>query len=251
MMQWLHKLVTQRRAPALHRQVFLYSKQITPYLKGSYGALHSDCIAIGHPNSANQLEQVYKGVAKAEPNAGKAYWLTRTWDLVCWQPVYVSFIAIYGLKSLPDMGSIGQYRFGSYIAGYRFPDGAHRHGEPEELIPHAARALMALMDFYRQQINEWSRIRPGFTRHLFADLLLGCLVKLQQHDTSLSNEYIRRQARLWLMECDLPLYHLDCLAEDGKSGQLKLTRISCCLAYKCEKGNYCDDCPKAGKSTCD
>ncbi|CAK2422067.1 hypothetical protein VCRA2113O415_170083 [Vibrio crassostreae] len=112
------------------------------------------------------------------------------------------------------------------------------------MIPKAGEAILALTEFYRSQISEWTRIRPGFTNHLLADLLLGSLIKLQQHEPSLTNDYITAQAKLWLEACQLPESHLDSLKVDADSGMLKLIRVSCCLVYKCDSGKYCDDCPR-------
>ncbi len=241
---WIHKLFTRKRAPKLHKLIFQHAKQITPYLRGSYGPIHKDCIAIGNENSSAELKKVYDRLSREHPEAGKAYWLTRTWDLVCWQPAYIAFISVYGLKSLPDLQNIAQYRYKNFVTGYRFSHSDHCHGEPEVLIPQAAQQLMTLTSFYRQQIELWTRIRPGFTNHLFADLILGCLIKLQKFDTSLSNEYIQEQARLWLEACDLPERHLKSFSVDKTTGLLMLIRTSCCLAYKCDSGKYCSNCPK-------
>ncbi len=244
MLSQLNNIITRRRAPSLHRKIFKYSKQVTPYLKGSYGALHSRSIAVTNDESHKEIKRVYDGIAQAHPEAGKAYWLTRSWDLVCWQPIYVSFISIYGLYSLPDIKNIAQFRIKAFVMGYRFFNDAHKHGTPEELIPYAGEAILSLTEFYRSQFSVWLRIRPGFTHHLLADLLLSSLIKLQQHEPSLTNEYIIDQARRWLEACRLQEKHLSCLTVDARSGMLKLVRISCCLVYKCNTSKYCDDCPR-------
>ncbi|MCZ4307508.1 MULTISPECIES: siderophore ferric iron reductase [Vibrio] len=244
MLPQLHNIITRRKAPSLHQKIFAYSKQVSPYLSGSFGAHNNKSIAVTNENSHKELKRVYDGLSQSHPEAGKAYWLTRTWDLVCWQPIYVTFISIYGLHSLPDIKNIGQFRYKEFITGYRFFNGDHQHGSPEELIPDAGEAILALTEFYRSQISEWTRIRPGFTNHLLADLLLGSLIKLQQHEPSLTNDYIIAQAKLWLEACQLSENHLDSLKVDSSSGMLKLIRISCCLVYKCDSRKYCDNCPR-------
>ena len=121
---------------------------------------------------------------------------------------------------------------------------SHKRCAKRPIIPHAGKAILDLTEFYRSQISEWTRIRPGLTNHLLADLLLASLIKLQQHEPSLTNDYITSQAKLWLDACQLPDSHLDSLKIDSGSGMLKLIRISCCLVYKCDSGKYCDDCPR-------
>ncbi|PFG57997.1 siderophore ferric iron reductase [Vibrio sp. ES.051] len=244
MLSQLHRIITRRRAPSLHQKIFAYSKQMTPYLSGSFGVLHNKVIAVTNDNSHKEIKRVYDGLAQNHPEAGKAYWLTRTWDLVCWQPIYVTFISIYGLHSLPDIKNIGQFRDKEFVTGYRFFNADHQYGSPEELIPLAGEAIVALAEFYRSQISQWTRIRPGFTNHLLADLLLSSLIKLQQHEPSLTNDYITAQAQLWLDACQLSNSHLESLKIDSHSGMLKLVRVSCCLVYKCDSRVYCDDCPR-------
>ncbi|MGX9415714.1 siderophore ferric iron reductase [Vibrio sp. RC27] len=239
----LINIVTSKKPPSLHQKIFSYSKEVTPYWRGSYGPLHGRAIAITNDDSHIELKRVFDNLVKAHPEAGQAYWLTRTWDLVCWQPIYVTFISIYTLQSLPDIKNIGQFTYKKFITGYRFFNDDHKHGTPEELIPHAAEAILTLTNFYRSQINKWTRIRPGFTNHLLADLLLTSLIKLQHFQPNITNEYIIEQAQLWLGACHLPVRHLDSLKIED-DGRLRLVRVSCCLVYKCESGAYCDDCPR-------
>ena len=244
MLAQIHDIVTRKKAPPLHQKVFSLSKEVTPFLKGSFGPIYGKSIVISNPGSHIEIKRVYDSLAKNHPEAGNPYWLTRTWDLLSWQPIYVSFISIYALHSLPDIQNIGQSRLKGFITGYRFGTDAHKHGTPEELIPEAGKALLALAEFYREQINTWTRIRPGFTQHLLADHLLAALIKVQRHHTEFSNEYILEQAKLWLEACELPIRPLTSLKTDPETGMLKLVRTSCCLVYKCDSRKLCDDCPR-------
>lgn len=245
MLAQIHDIVTRKKAPPLHQKVFSLSKEVTPFLKGSYGPIYSKSIVISNPNSHREIKRVYDSLAKSHPEAGNPYWLTRTWDLLCWQPIYVTFISIYALQSLPDIQNIGQSRLKGFITGYRFGSEDHQHGTPETLIPEAGKALLALAEFYRAQINTWTRIRPGFTQHLMADHLLAALIKVQRHHNEFTNEFIIEQAKLWLEACELPARHLNSLKVDpDNGGMLKLIRTSCCLVYKCDSRKICGDCPR-------
>lgn len=241
---WLKPRWLQTPSPKIYQAIFDYSKQVSPYLSGSFGPLPKACVSTHSKLSSEQIKTLYLRLAETHPEAGNSYWLTRTWDLLCWQPVYVAFISIYGLKSLPDFQHFGQFTKHNFISSYRFSSPNHVHGEVEELIPLAAHSLATLFDEYRQQINLWTRIRPGFTHHLLADLILRCLTLLQEHEPSLDNDYILEQAKLWLSAFDLPSKHLNSLQVNRESGKLKLVRMSCCLVYKCHAGNLCDDCPR-------
>lgn len=251
-LDWLKPSWFKTPPPAIYQSIFDYSTQVSSYLSGSFGPLPKACIRGNSIHSAEEIKRLYFCIAETHPEAGNSYWLTRTWDLLCWQPVYLAFISIYGLKSLPDFNHFAQYSKHNFIAGYRFSSPNHVHGEVEQLIPQAAEQLTTLFDDYRQQINHWTRIRPGFTNHLLADLLLRCLTLLQEHEPSLDNQYILDQAKRWLSAFGLPDKHLASLQVNMDSGKLKLVRMSCCLVYKCHSGNLCDDCPrhKSNKPNC-
>lgn len=243
-LDWLKPSWFKTPPPTIYQSIFDYSTQVSSYLSGSFGPLPKTCIRSGSINSAEQIKRLYFCIAETHPEAGNSYWLTRTWDLICWQPVYLAFISIYGLKSLPDFNHFAQHSKHNFIAGYRFSSPHHVHSEVEELIPLAAEQLTTLFDDYRQQINRWTRIRPGFTNHLLADLLLRCLTLLQEHEPNLENDYILDQAKRWLSAFGLPTKHLASLQVNTDSGKLKLVRMSCCLVYKCHSGNLCEDCPR-------
>ncbi len=139
---------------------------------------------------------------------------------------------------------LGQFQHRGFIAGYRFASEMHWHGEPEVLVPRAGEQLLILFEQYRQQINHWTRIRPGFSNHLLADLILSCLIKLQTMRPELDNGYIEQQAKLWLDAFHLSDKHLASLIQEETEGRLKHIRMSCCLAYKCRNGTLCQDCPR-------
>ncbi|MGF1698589.1 siderophore ferric iron reductase [Vibrio lamellibrachiae] len=235
-----------------HNQLFEYSKQITPYLSGklealpenpkTHGILHFDY------ECSELIRKLYDELAEQNPEAGSAYWLTRTWDLLCWQPVYLSFVSIYACHALPDIKKIAQFVQSGFIAGYQFELPDHIHGVETHLIESAGQQLQELFNFYRSEMSEWTRIRPGFTNRLFADGLLSCIIKLQAFVPELPNQYLLEQAKLWLRACNLPEKLLQSLSVDSESNQLKLVRTSCCLVYKCEGRKLCADCPREPKN---
>jgi siderophore ferric iron reductase len=228
--------------------LFSLSKQVTPYLSGHLSStmLSSDIskqLNISCDNS-KAINMLYERISQHSPEAGNAYWLTRTWDLLCWQPIYVSFIAVYRLNALPDIQNMSQSIQSDFIAGFTFHNSTLVVGSPEEMIPLAALQLRTMFDSYRDEISRWTRIRPGFTNHLVADGLLNCLIKLQSFQPTLSNEYLIAQAQLWLEAFELPNKHLSSLQVDLITNKLKLVRTSCCLVYKCEGRKLCLDCPR-------
>ncbi|PSU81655.1 siderophore ferric iron reductase [Photobacterium phosphoreum] len=234
------------------KRLFKYSKQVTPYLNGQIKTLASNSVKQSiiqiEYNSSEVIRNLYDNLKHSNPEAGAAYWLTRTWDLLCWQPIYTAFISIYACRGLPQLSSIAQHVQEGYIAGYQLQSQSYIKGTDEELILEAGKELNKLFNYFRNEINSWTRIRPGFTAHLFADAIFGCLVKLSQFYPSLSEQYLLNQAQLWLKACNLPEKLLKSLNYNKQSKELVLVRTSCCLVYKCQGQNLCSDCPRAWKS---
>jgi len=228
--------------------LFEHSKQVTPYLIGSINNQPNDIPE--HPtvhidySSAEQIQFLYEQLKSLNPEAGAPYWLTRTWTLLCWQPIYVAFIAIYSCRGLPNISTMAQSIQPGFVSGYQFKSATYQQGSEQELITKAGHDLNLLFDYFRSEMNQWTRIRPGFTRHLFADGVLGCLVKLSQYAPDLPKSYLLEQARLWLQACGLSEKFMDRLTYDEQTKQLTLVRTSCCLVYKCQGRKLCGDCPR-------
>lgn len=228
--------------------LFEHSQQVTPYLHGaikplSEGGVKSTLIHIDRPSSES-IRELYESLKLAHPEAGSAYWLTRTWTLLCWQPIYVAFVAIYSCQGLPKLSLIGQHVQPNFISGYQFDSEDYFQGTEQELVTLAGKELNVLFDYFRQEMSLWTRIRPGFTNYLFADGVLGCLVKLSHFAPDLSAEYLMTQAQQWLVACNLPEKLVGSLRYDETSQQLILVRTSCCLVYKCHGRELCTDCPR-------
>lgn len=228
--------------------LFEHSTQVTPYLQGAIKpkqeiAFDPTLIHIDKPN-AEAIRALYENLKLAHPEAGSAYWLTRTWTLLCWQPIYVAFIAIYACRGLPNLSTMAQQVHPQFISGYQFESDEYSQGNEQQLIELAGKDLNHLFDHFRQEINQWTRIRPGFTKHLFADGVLGCLVKLNRYAPDLTESYLLNQAKTWLSACHLPEKLVQTLSYDAPSHRLTLVRTSCCLVYKCQGRKLCDDCPR-------
>ncbi|MDN3616952.1 siderophore ferric iron reductase [Vibrio gallaecicus] len=249
--------------------LFQYSQTVTPFLEGRLKSIELTCensdspleainsqtndqptsiysspsITYGLPCSAD-IKVLYDSIATVSPEAKQAYWLTRTWGLLCWQPIYLSFISIYACHGLPKIKDMSQDLREQFIAGYQFNDDGVRINEQNTLIEIAATELHLLFDFYREEIGEWARIRPGFTNHLFADAILGCIVQFQQFQPEIPNSYFLEQAKIWIIAAGLPLKSLEGLSVNPETSKLHLVRTSCCLVYKCTGRKLCSDCPK-------
>lgn len=234
--------------PIFFEHLFKHAKQVTPYLDGQITPLLEANLAhqLIHKEipSSDTLRELYENLKNEHPEAGAAYWLTRTWTLLCWQPIYVAFISIYSCRGLPELSSMAQQVHPNFIGGYQFPSTAYVTGSEDELVTRSGQELVSLFDYFREEMSEWTRIRPGFTNHLFADGILGCLVKLSQYAPELPEAYLLEQARLWLNACALPEKLIHSIHYHEHEKKLVLVRTSCCLVYKCQGRKLCRDCPR-------
>ncbi|WP_243978146.1 siderophore ferric iron reductase [Vibrio natriegens] len=228
-------------------QLFQATNAITPYLHGDLGSIREG--EIHTDNDINPIIQdLYQQLSEAFPEAGRAYWLTRTWDLLCWQPVYVALISIYHFHSLPNLYGMAQSVKPCFVSGYRFQDKSLVQGDHQTLINTAGAQIKSLFDYYQNQMSEWTRIRPGFTHQLISDGILVGLMRLQQHFPQMTNAMIREHAVLWLQALDLDTNNALSLYEPSVALPLKLVRKSCCLVYKCEGRKLCDNCPRLAEN---
>lgn len=230
------------------RALFENCKHVTPLLDGKVSVPECEQLL---PQQTEQnrrlLSALYQRLSEQHTSAGNGYWITRTWDLVCWQPMFVAFVAVYACRGVPRFDSMAQTVDGYWVAGFSFQTQAHQHGELPKLISLAGRTLSALFEVYRQDIESFTRIRPGFTQSLMSDALLNCLVKLSHFEPTLTLEEAKTHAELWLSAFQLRPRAAQQLYLDD-DGALNMHRISCCQVYKCESGSYCDNCPKRARS---
>ncbi|NVD08557.1 siderophore ferric iron reductase [Vibrio sp. JPW-9-11-11] len=226
--------------------LFEHARHVTPYLDGQLSPRTpavTPLIQLGSPSSET-IQSLYRELQLAHPEAGAAYWLTRTWTLLCWQPIYVAFVSIYACHGLPKLSSMAQSVQPRFISGFHFDSLTYTQDSQQVLITQAGSELIALFDYFREQIAQWTRIRPGFTQHLFADAILGCVVKLHHFYPHLGGEFLLQHAKRWLRACHLPEKHLHSLRYDSDTHRLTLVRTSCCLVYKCEGRKLCQNCPR-------
>ncbi|CAH0539660.1 hypothetical protein VMF7928_02337 [Vibrio marisflavi CECT 7928] len=234
------------KATANLDNLFDKALQVSPYLKGEpySSSIASDKLLFMGRDCSAQINHLYESLAETYPEAGKSYYLTRTWDLLCWQPLYLSFVAIYQLQAVPKIQQIVQCFQPNSIYGFYFPKSEMESDQIPDMIKKVSIELKGLFDNYREQMSQFIRIRPGFTNHLFADALLKLIVRFQQTSKDLPSPDWLQHARLWLHHCGLPTLLADKLICPPCGTQLSYVRTSCCQVYRCSDGSLCDDCPR-------
>lgn len=196
-------------------------------------------------NNQELLQDIYAKLQFNHPEAGHAYWINRTWTLLVWQPVYISFISIYGIHALPSMSSMAQQWQAdkNFVAGFKLDGKPMLEGSTEALIKQAAVELIPLFEQYRSQLDQHIRIRPGYTKHLLADMLLMALLRLQDLHPDLPQEYIPEHAQRWLNAFGLSLKALKSLHYHQAESKWHYVRTTCCMVYCCDGREVCPDCP--------
>lgn len=223
--------------------LFRLAKEVTPYLAGEVAPVRDNGIALGH-NEARFTQELFEAISLQYPEAGTPYWLTRTWELLCWQPIFVGFICVYQMQAIPPMEKIAQYKLPVFTTGFSFPGGRWQTGEHAELIHQLANKLKQLFDGYREEMSQWTRIRPGFTHHLLADALLENVARQRTIFPEMSDEQVMTEAKLWLDAFSLSYDHLESYRWDKQQDHLVMIRHTCCQAHRCDDKNWCGNCPK-------
>ncbi|WP_303565040.1 siderophore ferric iron reductase [Photobacterium sp. 1_MG-2023] len=228
-------------------QLFSDSERLIPIMKG----VPTPDILLSIRRDGNNdalLASLYQYWQQNYPEAGQPYWTTRSWSMLTWQPLYLAFVCVYSVKAVPPLGQIvQQYNQEGWVAGYSFSkNSAWCEGDTPKLIGCAGRELIELYEDLRQQMENHTRIRPGFTRQLLADSVLAVL--LRYHNTlpdSLPADAVQQHAIWWLESLGLPAKHINTLYRSETDGSWQQMRVSCCMHYRRDDGKYCENCPKS------
>ncbi|WP_111874782.1 siderophore ferric iron reductase [Aeromonas bivalvium] len=241
-----------------HHALFAAAASLIPSLKGSLVAAGEACPALTAATRAAPAE-VAKALhghwQQAHPEAGPAYWLTRSWGMLCWQSIYLAMVAVYRHQAVPALDRMGQGYQAGLVSGFTLPVEPMIRGEVDVLIKRAGERLQAHWQGLFTLLGEGQRLRPGFVRPLLADDLLAALVRVPDFFGEVSRDEVTAHAPHWLAACGLPLAHLAGWREGGLPRDEALpgyVRQRCCLHYKRRDGELCGNCPRRqGRASCD
>lgn len=233
--------------------MFNLCRQVIPYLDGKFEALDSPMSLTtqaqqwlnGNHYDQATIHALQNDLKQHIPKAGNAYYQARTWHLLCWQPIYIAFISIYGLQKLPDFSCFKQQRQHNAIVGFVFQNNKMLTGSTEQLIAQAGTQLAPLIEHYRKQLDHVERCRPGYAHRFVADLIFGNLLKVKELIGDFSEQDIILHAQLWVEAMGLPRKLLASLKCENDN-KINFIRSSCCLADKINE-ELCANCPKLHK----
>ncbi|MFC0172249.1 siderophore ferric iron reductase [Vibrio comitans] len=189
------------------------------------------------------LQYLYDSIRQAYPDAGRVYWATRTWDLLCWQPLAIAFVAVYQSGVAPSFDSFHQRVSPCLISGFQFQTQILQYDNIESLILRVSTDLEALFSQYRKRLNDITRCSENFSNQLLADNLLGNLINLQRLSPSTASATLLEQLQFWIEGLKLPTSIWNTIVSSPNEPIVRVRR-SCCLADRVEGGALCSDCPR-------
>ncbi|WP_133153912.1 siderophore ferric iron reductase [Vibrio sp. 10N.261.55.A7] len=222
------------------QQLMDAARQVTPYLNGKVAPAETGMLLVNDDNSA-LLTKMYQEISRLHPEAKHAYFLTRTFSLLSWQPIYLAFIGVYGFNMIPDFSSMSQNYRNGLISGFHFDSSECRRGDKADLIAEVGQTLGDIVMYWQQELDVLYRCRPGFSRQLMADFLLMSLMKVHHHFDAFERDDVIEDAKLWLEAFQLPKQTIKGFSVESP---LSYTRKSCCLVTQTKHGELCADCPK-------
>lgn len=238
---------------AEHRALFAAAAKLIPSLTGRIREAEGDALLTSSSpmSPARVAGELYAYWQQAHPEAGPAYWLTRSWSMLSWQSIYLAMVAVYRHKAVPALDRLGQGYEAGLVSGFCLPLEPMIKGEVETLIAVAGKRLQTHWQGLLTLVGEGQRLRPGFVRPLLADDLLAALVRVPEFFGEVSREEVAAHAPLWLAACGLPDEHLagwrpaSLPQDDASPGYV---RQRCCLHYKRRDGVLCGNCPRRKES---
>jgi siderophore ferric iron reductase len=182
------------------------------------------------------------------PEAGRAYWSSRCWGIVIWQPVYLSVIGVHAARASLSLERIVQPIDGGWTREVQLPDHAPVQGDPSVLIGHAAREITAFCRLAREKLMPVIRLNPAMMNGTLADVVLAALLAARKARPEWSDAHVQTLGARWLAALDIAR-HGGYFAFDRTDGSraLALERQTCCYHFRRRDGAMCSTCPRLDK----
>ncbi|MGS3174206.1 siderophore ferric iron reductase [Aeromonas sanarellii] len=251
-------LHAERTLAADHDTLFAAAASLIPSLRGQGLAAGSRPPLLATHTEATPTEvaaALHAHWRQAHPEAGPAYWLTRSWGMLCWQSIYLAMVAVYRVGAVPALDRLGQGYEAGLVSGFCLPREPMIKGEVDVLIKAAGSRLRSHWQQLFELFAGVQRLRPGFVHPLLADDLLAALVRVPDFFGEVNRDEVSAHAPRWLAACGLPASHLAGWREAVRPLEAVFpgyVRQRCCLHYKRRDGELCDNCPRRhGQGSCD
>jgi len=238
--------------------LFDLAAKTSPGLRGESGYGSPQTIRPGQDNRV-LIAAVYQDLQALYPEAGVAYFRARTWALLCWQPIYLAVISIYGLKALPQgLACLAQKRLPGLVCGFNLPAMEFIQDDRARLIEQASRQIKVLTDELANQFIDVSHARLAILERLLTDTFLETFLHVYPLFETSDVVNIRHEAAQWISGFGFDAQPFNRANNKNrpeknriiKAGAtaLQVKRISCCMHYRRDDGELCVNCPKLIKS---
>ncbi|GLS26539.1 (2Fe-2S)-binding protein [Marinibactrum halimedae] len=202
------------------------------------------------------VRRVYCALQHAYPQAGPKYWSTRTWTLLCWQPIYIALAAVHGVGKVPNFSGLYQHQKSTSVYGYTFVGKVWEREISSCVSRSLAVDINALITRAGSAVREWCN---NLYHMAFSELslperkalrLLG-MVALNALDALSASKLISKR-RLsssidtqWLQAMGL-IKHVGSQEKNAtyQGGACRYYSKTCCLHYQVGERETCVDCPK-------
>jgi siderophore ferric iron reductase len=181
----------------------------------------------------------------AYPEAGRAYWSSRCWGILIWQPLYLSVIGVHVSRASLSLGDIAQPIAGGWTREVRVRDHAPMQGDTQALIAHAASEIVSCCAQMHDELMPVIRLNPASARGTQADVVLAALLAARKLRPDWRDTHVEALGQQWLAALGLDDQggYFTFARTDG-SCALALDRRTCCYHYRRRDGELCSTCPR-------
>ena len=202
------------------------------------------------PDEGNRaaLDALLAYWSRAWPEAGRAYWASRCWGILIWQPVYLSVIGVHAAQRALSLAQVAQPIADGWTREVRVPDHAPQTGDTEALIAYAAREIAAFCAQIHRDLTPVIRVNPATAHGTQAHVMLAALLAARKVRPEWSHAHVQALGRQWLAALDIEGgggYFV--FERSNGSCALALERQTCCYHYRRRDGEMCSTCPRLAK----
>lgn len=228
--------------------------RLVPGLQGVVGARPAQAIVHTRPapggSESNRaaLEAMLGYWSRAYPEAGRAYWSSRCWGILIWQPLYLSVIGVHASSVSLSLEDIAQPIAEGWTREVHIRDHEPAQGDTHALIAHAAREIVSCCEQMHDELMPVIRLNPASAHGTQADVVLAALLAARKERPEWSDAQIEGHGRQWLAALGLEgrSGYFPFSRTDGTSA-LALERRTCCYHYRRRDGEFCSTCPRLEK----
>ena len=199
---------------------------------------------IGYQGNHLYLQNLFKRLLNEVKHAGKVYAAARLWQLIYWQPIYLSVLACELWQNPIALKHLKLRIHKNSITGYHFTQIEYPQGVGLEPVQQACQEINIYCSARYTELKAVAKLSKRTAFGLLVDCVLNVLISLCKQQENDAKILIQR-AQPWLEALGYP--HSDLLSIYDTPQQVIKKRIACCYYYMVDADNVCQDCPRQSK----